>query len=80
MAPEILNGESYDLKCDLWSLGVILYFLYFREHPYPNAKSDFALINHINNYGQRCFQKSKDKDFDNLISRLLIKDHKERIS
>ena len=80
MAPEILMEESYDLKCDLWSLGVILYILYFGEHPYPNAKSDFALINHINNYGQKYFRKSNDEDFDNLISRLLIKDHKERIS
>ena len=24
MAPEILNGESYNLKCDLWSFGVII--------------------------------------------------------
>ena len=80
MAPEILMEESYDLKCDLWSLGVILYILYFREHPYPNARSDFALINQIYRYGKRYFRKSKDIDFDNLISRLLIKDHKERIS
>ena len=29
MAPEILNKEFYDLKCDLWSLGVIIYILYF---------------------------------------------------
>ena len=25
MAPEMLEG-SYDEKCDLWSLGVILYY------------------------------------------------------
>ena len=24
MAPEILNGESFNLKCDLWSFGVII--------------------------------------------------------
>ena len=60
MAPEILNGESNDLKCDLWSLGVILYILYFREHPYPMAKSNLDLISHINNYGQKNFKKSKN--------------------
>jgi serine/threonine protein kinase len=80
MAPEILMEDYHDLKCDLWNLGVILYNLYFREYPYPNAKSKFALINHINNYGQKYFRKSEDKDFDDLISRLLIKNPEERIS
>ena len=80
MAPEILMGEPYDLKCDLWSLGVIIYILYFREHPYPTAKSDIALINQINNYGQKYFKKSENEDFDNLISKLLIKDPEKRIS
>ena len=73
-------GEDFDLKCDLWSLGVIIYILYFKEHPYPTAESDFALINQINNYGQKYFKKSENEDFDNLISKLLIKNPKERIS
>ena len=47
MAPEILMEQNFDLKCDLWSLGVIIYILYFREYPYPMAKSELALINHI---------------------------------
>ena len=51
MAPEILNREPYDLKCDLWSLGVIIYILYFRIHP-ENLKY------HI--------QKSKKEDFDKI--------------
>ena len=33
MAPEILMEDPYNFKCDLWSLGVIIYILYFREHP-----------------------------------------------
>jgi surface protein len=80
MAPEILLEETYDLKCDLWSLGVLIYILYFRELPYPMAKTDIALINHINKYGQKYFKKSKNEDFDDLINKLLIKDPNERIS
>jgi len=26
-APEVLGPESYDLSCDLWSIGVITYIL-----------------------------------------------------
>ena len=36
MAPEILKGNENLLsnKCDIWSLGIIIYFLLFKEYPY----------------------------------------------
>ena len=37
MAPEILEGNNnYNEKCDLWSLGTIIYRLYFSKYPYDN--------------------------------------------
>ena len=36
MAPEILNDEPYNNKCDLWSLGVNIYLLYTKEYPYSS--------------------------------------------
>ena len=34
MAPEIWNGCEYDKKVDLWSLGVVMYYLLSGDHPF----------------------------------------------
>ena len=40
MAPEILKGEKYDYKVDLWNIGIIIYRLYFGKSPFTwNRKS-----------------------------------------
>ena len=51
MAPEILDNKEYDNKCDLWSLGIIIYYLYFQELPY-NGNTPIALYNGIKNLGK----------------------------
>ena len=72
MAPEISNFK-YNEKCDLWSLGVIIYLLCFNEFPfhsnYPMFKSPEL----------KTLEKSGNEDLDDLISKLLVKDPKERI-
>lgn len=34
MAPEVLKGELYTMKADVWSLGVVLYRMIFGVCPY----------------------------------------------
>lgn len=34
MAPEILKGQAYTSKADVWSLGTVLYEILFGECPY----------------------------------------------
>ena len=79
MAPEVLEGkEIYDNKCDLWSIGVIIYQLAFNEFPYKGV-TEPALLNNIKNLGQKLFKESKNTNLNNLIRSLLVYDPKKRI-
>ena len=51
MAPEILfKNDKFDLKCDLWSLGIIIYYLYFGVNPF--GEYEIAYYHNIKNEGQ----------------------------
>ena len=53
MAPEIMAEEdNYNYKCDLWSLGIILYQLYFKETPFK-GKTEIALYKEIETIGKK---------------------------
>ncbi len=38
MAPEVLKREIISSKSDIWSLGIIIYYLYFKEYPYNGGE------------------------------------------
>ena len=77
-APEILvNGTDYSFASDLWSIGVLLYKLAFGQYPF-NGKGAVEIYMNIMN-GKSKLLKSGNKDFDDLISKLLQKDKDMRI-
>ena len=39
-APEMLLGYEYDFKVDIWSLGVTIYFMLFKELPFEDKKME----------------------------------------
>ena len=79
IAPEILNNIPYTNKCDLWSLGIIIYYLCFLEPPY-NAQTFNALQNQIKFQEKKTLKKTGNTDLDNLINQLIEADPDKRIS
>ena len=48
MAPQLLKGEKYSSKCDIWSIGVIYYELLFGSHPWI-GNNIYQLLSNIKN-------------------------------
>ena len=79
VAPEVLKGEN-DLigyKSDIWSLGIIIYYMLFKEYPY-NGKMEIQIIQEINKKNK--LKSSGNKELDDLINKMLIINVDERIS
>ena len=79
MAPEILEGVEYDDECDLWSLGIIIYYLRFNVLPYK-GETGVAVFRSIKNLGKTVLKDTGDQHLNDLISRLLEVDLDKRIS
>ena len=93
MAPEILgfikpqnqgennddkNKNKYDEECDLWSLGIIIYILFFREKPYT-GQTEVAVRQTFNFFQYKGIKDTKDDDLNDLLKRLLDKNPTTRI-
>ena len=77
ISPEILNDKEDISKCDLWSLGIIIYYMYFQNYPY-NGKNEFILLNDINS-GKKLNQIDNE-ELNDLMNKLLKINVNERLS
>ena len=78
-APEILEGnKKYNEKCELWSLGIIIYRLCFKKFPY-NGETEIALLKLIKNK-QIELKKTENKELNHIIENLLIINPTKRMS
>jgi len=80
MAPEVLKGYPYNIKADVWSLGVVLYELLYGVCPYEE-KTLPALINLIDKKTLVFHSEINtiSPNTENLLRRMLTYDHKARI-
>ena len=78
MAPEIIKGEKYNNKVDIWSLGCIIYELCTLNYCFFDT-SIFGLCNKIVNEKHGKIDLNKyENDFQNLIDNMLNKNYKIR--
>lgn len=77
MAPEVLKGEIYSNKADIWSLGVVLYEMIFGHCPFQS--NSIANLIEVLNTRNLDFPSNISPVLKNLISRMLTKDPIQRI-
>ena len=68
LSPEVLNGQDFSKKSDIWSLGCILYEMYFKEKP-------FKLINNNFDFNYKITDNC-EPDIKYIISNLLCNENK----
>jgi len=75
IAPELFTNKKYSRKSDIWSLGIILYEIIYKTHPYPNIlNKDFTDFKF--NYNTI----SQTSNIYNLIENMLVVNEELRMN
>ena len=78
-APEINKNEIYNEKCDIWSIGMVLYYSFFGQSPYGKDLSK-NIINNIIYKENFDFELSNNIILDNFLKKLLVINPDNRMS
>ena len=84
-SPEQLKNEKYSFKCDVWSAGCLLYFIYYGNHPFMDQRASRAhntltLIKKMTENREIEIEQNTDPTIAKIISLTLIYEDKERAS
>lgn len=56
MSPQILSKNYYTYKCDVWSLGIIIFEMLYDHHPWKAQDIEtlfFQIMNHPEPYKEK---------------------------
>ena len=84
MAPEVLKGKNYSYSCDYWSVGVLIYFIFYGEYPFGNNTTQpdtiyKEIINKTIEFKEVEFEYNENS-LQELLNGLLNKNEKLRTS
>ena len=78
LAPEIIIDKKYTLYSDLWSVGIIMYQLFYHTTPFQTPKNILELIRNIEKLNI-IFKKDTSNNAQDLMKTLLNPDPVKRI-
>ena len=80
MSPELLTGDDYTSKCDMWALGFIIYQMLYGNTPWTGV-SQMNLYNNINSHNLKFPEMPKvSQQTKELIKKMLVPTEEGRIS
>ena len=85
LAPEIVNRDEYDYKVDVWSFGVILYYLRYGVLPFDDERVSVVYQNiRMGRIRFGCdkynFSEEEDIRYKKVIAKCLVREQKRRAS
>ena len=80
IAPEMISGDEYDKKCDIWGLGVILYEMVENHFIYPGTYDKKIYFEHLKNKTEIEYNLSLwDSNLLHLCKSMLVYNPRNRI-
>ena len=80
MAPEVIKGNNYNNAVDYWSVGIIIYELFYGRLPFGNGESNPLNIYREILEKKLCLPSESEIGLNEIIKDLLQKNSKKRLS
>ena len=80
MAPEVHFNKQYNLNVDVYSLGLIIYYIYTDEKPFNNYTTELMDTYFKSNDLIMCTKKIRDKKIRTIVNKCIDKDPNKRLN